>query len=354
MTTALPSDDQAGALVPVPAPPHLVPVPEPPASSPADAYLASLAPGSRRTMAACLDRLAALVTAGTCPCCEADLVTRAPGSLAATCATHGRAGATLAWHRLTPAHSAALRAALADQGPAATGNKALSAYRGVLKAARRLGLLTRQAEVDLADVDALKGSSPPAGRHLDAAELARLFRAALADRSAAGARDAALLAILAGAGLRRSEAAALDVADLDGDQLTVRRGKGAKARQVYLAQGAPELLDRWLAVRGPEPGPLFVRVDRVGRMGAGRLGAAAIRSRLAVRGEEAGLEPFTAHDLRRSWIGGLFDAGADLPSVQRLAGHANPATTSRYDRRPERAKRDAAHRLTLPVVVTDR
>ena len=102
----------------------------------------------------------------------------------------------------------------------------------------------------------------------------------------------------------------------------------------------------------PSLGPCSARRPG-GPLGAGRR-ACRIRTRLAVRGEEAGLEPFTAHDLRRSWIGGLFDAGADLPSVQRLAGHANPATTSRYDRRPERAKRDAAHRLTLPVVVTDR
>jgi site-specific recombinase XerD len=300
---------------------------QPPADlHPAAVYLARLAPGSRRTMRAALDLVARTLTSGA-----AD-------------------AQTLNWAGVRYQHGQAVRSGLAERYKPATVNKALSALRGVLREAWRLGLVSSENYRRAVDLEAVKGESLPPGRALSAGELKALLGACSADVSAAGARDAALLALLYGGGLRRSEAVALDVSDYDvaSGMLVVRHGKGNRDRVVYATNGAADALADWLAVRGEEAGPLFLPVNKGGVVGGHRLTGQAVLYILRRRAQQGGVTRLTPHDLRRTFISDLLDLGADISTVQRLAGHAQVTTTTRYDRRGEATRRKASELLHVP------
>ncbi len=154
------------------------------------------------------------------------------------------------------------------------------------------------------------------------------------DDTPAGARNRAILELLYGAGVRRSELAALDIRDVrfiaDGVLLHVRKAKGKKERMVPAGLPARNALEKYLAVRGrlgkrQDPEALFLN-NRGGRLSDRALGALLERMRRA-----CGLgEGTTCHSLRHSFATHLLDSGADLRVIQELLGHENLATTQIY------------------------
>jgi site-specific recombinase XerD len=202
------------------------------------------------------------------------------------------------------------------------------------------------------DVENVKAKTLPRGRAVAQDELRALFRVCAADPSLAGRRDAAMLAVLYGGGLRRAELCGLDLADFDAGSCTlaVRNGKGRRDRTVYLNADACRFVREWLRERGGEAGPLFCPVSCAGNVRLTRMRGESLWYILRRRLRAAGVEGISPHSLRRAFCTRLLEAGVDVFTVQRLAGHADASTTARYDRRRETAQREAAGRLPQPAV----
>lgn len=296
------------------------------AQHPAAVYLSQLRPKSQQIMRRNLDMIAHLLTQGQC-----DLL-------------------TLDWSQLRYHHTAAVRAVLVEKFAPSTVNQMLCALRRVLKEAKKLKLMSPSDYTDAVDIENIRFTKELRGRALKPAEITAIMQVIKTDVTAAGRRDAALFAILLGSGLRRQEVVSLDLSDFDPSSgaIKVRGGKGGKDRTVYLPSNGIKAVSTWLKVRGVKAGPLFYPVSKSHRVMRRRLTDQSVLYILQKRGWQAGVDSFSPHDCRRTFISSLLDAGADLVTVSQLAGHANPMTTSKYDRRGEAAKRQAVELLHIP------
>ena len=163
-------------------------------------------------------------------------------------------------------------------------------------------------------------------------EAPRARRGSTPSRAAAGLRDAALLELLYGSGLRVSETAGLDLDAVSLDRATVRAwGKGSKTRVVPLGAATIRALRGYLD--GGRPVLAAAGSGRAlflnGR--GGRLTARSVQSVVRRYAAAVGLrDDVHTHTLRHSFATHLLDGGADLRVVQELLGHSTPAATQVY------------------------
>lgn len=293
-------------------------------------YLAGLpSTESQRVMRGALDRITALII-GAEP---------RPGL-----------GAGLPWWRLDYAYTATVRARLlaAGRSPAYV-NLHLTALRRVLREAWLLDLMSAEQYERARNVKNVDGKRLPAGRSLAEQEIAALLAVCLADTNLAGARDAAIVAVLQSTGIRRAEAAGLTDGDYEpGDRDITVIGKRDKQRVVHLHEVAAVYLGAWLSLDARPVGALFCQIDRWGSPRPGHMSGRAIGDIISRRRRQAKLPPLTAHDFRRTLASELLDRDVDLARVQAILGHDSPTTTAGYDRRPVRRRREAIALLTLP------
>ncbi len=98
-------------------------------------------------------------------------------------------------------------------------------------------------------------------------------------------------------------------------------------------------------MRGRSPGALLCPISKGGQIQIRHMTSQAVLLIVKKRAEEAGVESFSPHDFRRTFCSDLLDAGVDIVTVQKLAGHSSPVTTAKYDRRGEETKRKAVQKL---------
>jgi integrase/recombinase XerC len=236
--------------------------------------------------------------------------------------------------KLKPAEFRAWLADRSHQGLARTSTaRAFSSVRSFFQFLDKRGL-AHNASIGAIQTPKLPRSVPKALSERDMEDL--LEAPAEQEREAwLDLRDAAVLLLLYGAGLRIGEALGLskgvveDLLKTGRDTLSVT-GKGNKTRLVPLL---PQALDAlriyrdacpWLAARGP--GEAFF----VGARG-GALDPAIVQKRVRDIRRGLGLaESVTPHALRHSFATHLLGAGGDLRTIQELLGHASLSTTQRY------------------------
>lgn len=246
--------------------------PPPRARHPAHAYVDGLSSlNSRRAMTRALERIAELV------------------SIPIT---------ALYWWAIPIGHHWSIREELAKRYAPATANQSLSALRGVLAVARRMEVMSPALYEAAVAIPLVPSSPRTAGRTLSKRQIDRLIRAAQGSGDPKGARDAAILGVLAGAGLKRSEVAALRLADYEPRSGRLTLG----SETIRLGPRERALLRAWIAHRGRAHGPLFLPMRKSGRLERRQMSGQAVAAIVAERAALSALRRLSPEDLRRAHL----------------------------------------------------
>ncbi len=210
-------------------------------------------------------------------------------------------------------------------------NLHLTVLRKLAREAAANGILAHEAAAGIASV---KGSRAQGGRlgvwlTLDQAQA---LLTSPGGESLRSWRDRALLAVLIGCGLRRSEVATLALEQIEQREgrwvLVDVEGKGRRIRSVPMPAWAKAAVDRWTGAAGITGGRLFRRLSQKNELGEG-LTAQAVY--LIVKGyaERLGIA-VAPHDLRRTFAKLAHRGRSPVEQIQLSLGHESILTTERY------------------------
>lgn len=228
----------------------------------------------------------------------------------------------------------AFRARLESNGLAsATINVRLAAIRKLATEAGDNGLLDPALAAGIARIKGIKRLGVRMGNWLTIQQA----RALLASPNAAtlkGKRDRALLAVLLGCALRRSEVASLtfeQIQQRDGRWVILDLiGKGGRVRTVPMPAWVKVAIDEWSVAGNMANGRVWLAINKGDRAWGDGFSEKAVWHTLEAYAADAGLGRIAPHDLRRTCAKLCRAAGGDLEQIQLLLGHASVQTTERY------------------------
>ena len=258
------------------------------------------------------------------------------------------------WHLLQPGDLIELVAALREDGLAPnTSSLYINAIRGVINEAWRLELISQEHLLRMRAVKPAQGTRLGTGRNLRRGLIRELMEVCAADPRPQGHRDAAVIAILYGTGMRKSESVNLELNQVDFAERSLRvMGKGDRQLLKYAPGWAFAKLQTWLEFRRSQLPPeqeddgfLFNRIRRGSHITRERLTKHAIYYIARQRGQQVGVK-IMPHDFRRSFITRVIEEH-DLSIAQKLAHHTNIQTTTLYDMRDDNERRRVVDRFDL-------
>ncbi|WP_426140049.1 site-specific integrase [Pseudomonas sp. DWP3-1-2] len=258
------------------------------------------------------------------------------------------------WHCVEPGHLTALVATLrADNYAPNTTSLYVNAIRGVMNEAWRQNLISHEQLLMIRSVKPVSGSRVVKGKNIRRTLIRELMEVCAADPRPQGRRDAAIIAILYGSGMRKAESVNLDLAQVDFAERSLQvLGKGNKQLIKYAPTWAFEVLEQWLQLRRSSLPPghdddafLFNRIRRGNHITRDRITKHAIYFIAKQRGRQIGVD-IMPHDFRRSFITRVIEE-FDLSIAQKLAHHTHIATTAAYDMRGENERRRVVDRFDL-------
>ncbi|WP_229635548.1 site-specific integrase [Pseudomonas syringae] len=258
------------------------------------------------------------------------------------------------WHCVEPGHVTALVATLrADDYAPNTTSLYVNAIRGVMNEAWRQNLISHDQLLKIRSVKPVSGTRLSKGKNIRRTLIRELMEVCAADPRPQGRRDAAIIAILYGSGMRKSESVNVNLAQVDFFERSLQvLGKGNKQLIKYAPAWAFDTLNQWLELRrsvlpaGQDDDPfLFNRIRRGNHITRERITKHAIYFIAKQRGRQIGVE-IMPHDFRRSFITRVIEE-FDLSIAQKLAHHTNIATTAAYDMRGDNERRRVVDRFDL-------
>jgi integrase len=215
----------------------------------------------------------------------------------------------------------------------ATINLRLAAVRRLAYEASGNGLLSPELVAGIRRVKGVKRHGQPVGNWLTAEEGQHLLGAVRTD-TLRGKRDSAMLGLLLGCGLRRSEVANLEIEKIqrrDGHWAIVDLvGKAGHVRTVPVPLWVKTAVDNWSSAAGIGEGRLFRAIRKNGVQWGRGVSQNVVCYVVKNCAQRAGIEKLAPHDLRRSCARLCHTAGGEIEQIQFLLGHASVQTTERY------------------------